>query len=376
MDHNNLFNKISYPISILILTIVLFLAGCTSKIDQAKELIAEHKSEDAISLLSKIESDSKDFSEAQKLIKIENSKILYNKGLDKYFSGNYKEALEYFTKIEDDGTLFSNLKQNINEAQIGLDLIMNLPGIYEGNSNNYFAGGYMLTMGKIEIFKSLGYNIYIQNTDTYNYGFHKDLYTGTMNPQVTKFDSGIYGLILNLHSAGNSYGESAYFYKYDSYWVIQFNMKSTTNQSWTLKLVRKGKKNNTVAKEENKNLTRSNTEINKDDRPQKSTAQISDDEFYENLDVQPRRLDNKIFKFQCEFEKSDYNNKSELNLELYIDRNGNVVDAGILSVNQGCMPNEKMVIQQLEKYLKFEPGILGNKKVPCRIEYKLTVNTF
>ena len=359
-----------------ILAIALIIFSCTNKIEEAKKLINDKKSEEAISLLSEIGTTDKQYSEAQSLIKLEKSKIAYEKGLLKFLTSKYDEALTYFTQVEDDGESFPNLNKNIEETKMAIDLVKNIPGIYEGSSSYYFAGGYMITNGKMEIFKNLHYNIQIQNVDTYGYGFKSDYFTGSIDPQFTKFDSGIYGFILNLNSVGNSFGESAYFYTYDKYWVLQFNMKSTNNQNWVLKLLRSARKKSLISDENNKVMTDDNSN-EKHFNKSHSSSTVSEEIFYENLDVMPKRTDTKIFRFRCESGLKDFNNPNpELHLELYIDRNGNVVDAGILTGHDGCGLDDDRLINEIKKYLKFKPGTMNNKQVACRIEYKLNVTTY
>lgn len=74
--------------------------------------------------------------------------------------------------------------------------------------------------------------------------------------------------------------------------------------------------------------------------------------------------------------RNDEKSQKELPLELFIDRNGNVVDANILGGLKGCFLTEDTVIPQILKQLKFSPGKIDGNKVACRIEFNLIVETY
>lgn len=225
----------------LALVVTVFLCSCSNKVEEAKKLIAENKKEEAIAILSQVETSDKLYSEAQKLIKQTKSDILYSKGLESFNNYKYQEALKYFEQVEDEGNSFPLLKKYKEEAKAGIELLEKLPGTYKGVNTPNLGGFYMIIKTKMKIDDDLIYEINEQMTDTYSGGFYNDLYTGKVKPKVTRFNSGKYGFILDLVPYNSDYREndySVYFYKYKNYWRLQFNLTFGSTQKYTLNLYR------------------------------------------------------------------------------------------------------------------------------------------
>jgi hypothetical protein len=265
-----------------VLVVILFISACTNKIEEAKKLIEENKSEEAISILSQVEATDKQYSEAQKLIKLTKSKILFLKGCEslenyeydealKYFkqvvddgksfpglkskilylkaaecirNAEYEEALKYFEQVEEDKESFPSLKLDIEETKASIELFKNLPGTYEGQATPYLGGAYMIINTKMKILNNLAYTIQEQMTDTYVGGSYRDLFSGQVKSTITKFRSGDYGFILKLSPWGSPYKKndfSVYFYRYKNFWRLQFNLEFTwgsSTQEYTINLFR------------------------------------------------------------------------------------------------------------------------------------------
>lgn len=227
--------------SVLLITLCLY--SCTNKLDEAKKLLAENKQEEAISILSQVETSDKQYSEAQKLIKYTNSLIIFNKGLAKYSESDFEKALKYFDQVEvlDSFPTLSSFKE---EAIAGIELFKNLPGTYEGSNTPNLGGAYMIINTKMQIDDDLVYTIKEQMTDTYSGGFYNDLYAGKIKPKVTHFNSGDYGFILDLEPYTAEYRKndfSVYFYRYKNFWRLQFNLEFTwgsSTQEYTVNLFR------------------------------------------------------------------------------------------------------------------------------------------
>lgn len=117
----------------LTLLVIIFLCSCSNKVEEAKKLIVENKKEEAISILSQVETSDKQYSQAQKLIKHTKSDILYSKGYQSFENYKYEEALKYFEQVEDESS-FPMLKKYKEEAKASIELFKNLPGTYEGSN--------------------------------------------------------------------------------------------------------------------------------------------------------------------------------------------------------------------------------------------------
>lgn len=228
----------------LALVATVFFCSCSNKVEEAKKLIAENKKEEAISILSQVEMSDKQYSEAQKLIKLTKSDILYSKGHQSFENYKYEEALKCFEQVEDEGNSFPVLKKYKEEAKAGIELFKNLPGTYEGSNTPNLGGAYMVINTKMQIDDDLVYTIKEQMTDTYSGGFYNDLYAGKVKPKVTHFNSGDYGFILDLEPYTSEYRKndfSIYFYRYKNYWRLQFNLEYTwgsSAQEYTVNLFR------------------------------------------------------------------------------------------------------------------------------------------
>jgi hypothetical protein len=211
-----------------------------NEIEEANKLLAANKTEEAITILSQVEATDKQFAEAQRLIKYTNSLITYNKGVESYNNSDFEKALKYFDQVEvlDSFPTLSSFKE---EAIAGIELFKNLPGTYEGSNTPNIGGAYMIINTKMKILNNLAYTIQEQMTDTYAGGFYNDLYSGEVKPEITKFKSDGYGFILNLKPWGAPYKKndfSVYFYRFEKYWRLQFNLTYGSTQQYTLNLFR------------------------------------------------------------------------------------------------------------------------------------------
>lgn len=391
---------------LLVILGTLIIVSCTNKIEKARQLLDEDKQDEAISVLSTLKKDDKQYSEAQHLIKYAKSKNVFNDALKNYNNNDFENALEYFNKVEVVDS-FSNLK-TLKEASIaGIALIRNLPGTYEGTATQYLGGAYMIINTKMKILNNLAYTIQEQMTDTYAGGFYNDLYSGEVKPVITKFKSGEYGFILNLKPWGSPYKEndfSVYFYRYENYWRLQFNLEFTwgsSTQNYTLNLFREAKfekvNENNIEEELSSSLQQNNmdnTGTNADDN-QKNIAiieQTSKPKEQNNINEENPRVplgeQDEENNSQIYYTTADkmpepiggisaiYKNivypeiakragiEGTVNLLAFINDEGSVIDVKIIKgIGAGC---DEAAIDAIKK-TKFSPGVQVGKAVNVQV---------
>lgn len=257
-----IFYLIGGLIVILILVLSAYFIFQDNEIKEANKLLAENKSEEAINILSKVKKDDKLYSEAQNLLKYAKSKIAYNKALESSDKSDFSTALKYFNQV-DMVDSFPALSSEMEKAKLGAELIKNLPGTYQGQTTPNLGGAYMIISTKMKILNNLTYSIQEQMTDTYAGGFYNDLYSGELRPEITKFNSGEFGLTLNLKSFGKPYRSndfSVYFYRYKNYWRLQFNLEFTwgsSTQEYTINLFREANQEEIPGYQINQNSSKS-----------------------------------------------------------------------------------------------------------------------
>lgn len=385
---------------LLVILVTLIIVSCTNKIEKARQLLDEEKQDEAISVLSTLEKDDKQYSEAQHLIKYAKSKNVFNDALRSYNNNDFESALEYFNKV-DVVDSFSNLK-TLKEASIaGITLVRNLPGTYEGTATQYLGGAYMIINTKMKILQNLAYTIQEQMTDTYAGGFYSDLYSGEVKPVITKFKSGEYGFILNLKPWGSPYKKndfSVYFYRYANYWRLQFNLEFTwgsSTQNYTLNLFREAKfekvNENNIEEELSSSLQQNNmdnTKTNADDN-QKNIAiieQTSKPKEQNNINEENPRVplgeqdeENNLQIYYTTADKMPepiggisaiYKNivypeiakragiEGTVNLLVFINKEGAVIDVkNLKGIGAGC---DEAAIEAINK-TKFSPGMQDGK---------------
>ena len=105
---------------LLVILGTLIIVSCTNKIEKARQLLDEDKQDEAISVLSTLKKDDKQYSEAQHLIKYAKSKNVFNDALKNYNNNDFENALEYFNKVEDAYyyTLYPIYPKNLQYAEI------------------------------------------------------------------------------------------------------------------------------------------------------------------------------------------------------------------------------------------------------------------
>jgi hypothetical protein len=140
--------------TVIILLLFIALAGCSNRIDKAKSFENERKFDEALSILSEIDKNDKDYEKAFEII----NDIYYEKGVEFLKNENYEKAIDCFCKVDEQD---KNYKISVSKSNY-------CKGIQAEKNNSPSIA--------IEYFKN------VKNED--------DLYAETQN-KITKLSSGL-----------------------------------------------------------------------------------------------------------------------------------------------------------------------------------------